>query len=101
MSPKKRRAGRCKGFFDSFTCLETTWFPTQTRNRTAAPASKTKVDHSSTAPNANTAKIRREHRPRTSTHCKISGSRACRRARWMELVVSIIAYDDILNVIDP
>src|ERR1700733_9637005 len=101
MSPKKRSAGRCKGFFASFTCLETTCVPTQTRNRTPAPVSNTKVDHSSTAPKANTAKIRREHRPRTRTHCTTCGSRACPRARRIESVMSTIAYDDIFNTIDP
>src|ERR1700689_3449232 len=101
MSPKKRSAGRNRGFFDSFTCRETICFPAQTRNKTAAPASKTKVDHVSTAPNAKTAKIKRAHRPRTSTHCRAPASQPLRGSRSIESFVSTNAYDDIFNITDP
>src|ERR1700683_5534578 len=92
---KKNEAGRYRGLRDSFTRPARSCFPTQTRNRTAAPASKTNVDHSSTAPNANTAKIKIALKPRTRIHCNISGLR--RRSRSMESVVSTITNDEIFN----
>src|SRR5580658_3565178 len=101
MSPKKNKAGGYKGFLDNSTCLETNCFRTQTRNRTAAPASKAKVDHSSTAPKANTAKIKRPPRPRTSPQRRIRGSRPRWRPKSIESVVSTTAYDDIFTFTDP
>src|ERR1039457_2590944 len=93
MSPQKKTVGRYRGFLDSLNCLETSCFPVQTRNRTAAPSSKAKVDHSLTAPNADTAKIKRTHRPTTSTHCRMPGSRSHRRSTSIESVISATADD--------
>src|ERR1700730_17047649 len=98
MSPKKRNVGRYRGFFDSSIFLETSFSPAQTRNSSAAPASKAKVDHSSTAPKANTAKIKRAQKPRTRIFCRISGTRLGRSTRSIESVVSTMAYEDILNL---
>src|ERR1035438_227323 len=69
MSPRKSSAGKYRGFVDKFTWRETSCFPAQIRNRTAAPASKAKMDHSSTAPKANTANIKRTHI--VSDHCGV------------------------------
>src|SRR4029077_20671691 len=101
MSPKKRRVGKYSAFTDSFSRLETTCFPAQMRNRAAAPASSVKVDHSSTAPNANTAKIRTAHRPRTSTQRNTCGLRPRRLFNSTVGVVPRTPYDEIFNGTDP
>src|SRR5580700_7534665 len=101
MRPKNRNAGKYRGFFDSSTCPEKICAPAQTRNRTAAPDSKAKVDQSSTAPNAKTANIKRPQRPRASTHRRIRGLAARRGSKSVASVVSTNAYDDIFNFSDP
>src|SRR6266851_5481562 len=98
MSPKNRNAGRYRGFFDSSIFLETSFSPAQTRNSSAAPASKAKVDHSSTAPKANTAKIKRAQKPRTRTLSRIPDSRPPWCSTSIDSVVSTLAYEDILNL---
>src|ERR1700730_3434244 len=101
MSPKKRRVGKYSGFLDSFSRLEMSCFPAQGRNRAAAPASSVNVDHSSTAPNANTAKIRTAHRLRTSTPRNTCGSRPGRLFNSTVRVVPRTPSDEIFNGTDP
>src|SRR5437660_11841039 len=93
MRTKKRNTGGYRGFFDSTTFRETNCFPDQIRNRAAAPVSKAKVDHSSTAPNANTPKINRAHRPKMRTRSRILGIRLRRSSRSSS--GSTMTLDDI------
>src|ERR1700693_4933809 len=101
MSPKKRRAGKYNEFLDSCSRLERSCFPAQVRNRAAAAASSVNVDHSSTAPNANTAKIRIAHRLRTSTQRNTCGLRPGRLFNSTVRVVPRTPYDEIFKVADP
>src|SRR2546425_1029056 len=99
MSTKKRNAGGDRGVFDSTTFRETNCFPAQIRNRAAAPASKAKVDHSSTAPNANTPKINRAHRPKMRTRSRILGVLSRPEFKTVRSYESTKMLDDISTVL--
>src|SRR6266446_3455376 len=97
MSTRNRNAGGYRGFFDSPTFRETNCCPTQIRNRVAAPASKAKVDHSSTAPNANTPKIKRAHRPKMRPRSRILGALSRPEFKTVRSYESTKMLDDIFN----